>query len=82
MHVRKAAVICNSCGTKVEIDPDIKHVIISLFAEPGDPLAGWLAVEGGRHLCPTCAAPYLAKKREMETELRRLSGARTVEFDI
>lgn len=82
MHIRKAAVICDRCGTKVEVDPNVKHVIISSFMEPGDPLAGWLHVDGGRHLCPTCASPYLEKKREMESELRRLSGGRTVEFDI
>ncbi len=82
MHIRKAAVICDRCGAKVEVDPDVKHVIIGPFMEPGEPLAGWLAVEGGRHLCPACAGPYLAKKHEMEAELRRLSGGRTIEFDI
>lgn len=82
MHIRKAAIVCDRCGAKVEVDPDAKHIIISSFMEPGTPLAGWLAVDGERHLCPTCATPYLEKKREMEAELRRLSGGRSVEFDI
>ncbi|MEY8436551.1 hypothetical protein AAK967_02240 [Atopobiaceae bacterium 24-176] len=38
------------------------------------PAEGWLGVGPDRHLCPGCAATYLAKKRDMERELRRLSG--------
>ena len=82
MHVRKAAIVCDKCGSKVEVDPTKDRIIISSFMEPGDPLTGWLDLGSNRHLCPTCAGPYLAKKREMEAELRRLSGGRTIEFDI
>ena len=82
MHVRKAALVCNSCGAKVEVDPTRDRIIISPFARPDDPLTGWLDLGGDRHLCPTCAKPYLEKRREMEEELRRLSGTSTIEFEI
>lgn len=46
------------------------------------PAEGWLALGDDRHLCPDCAANYLRKKWNMERDLMRLAGARTVEVEI
>ena len=35
-----------------------------------------------RDLCPNCTESHLAKKREMERELKRLAGIETIEVDL
>ena len=82
MYVCKAAIICNKCGAKTET----KSIGYDPFTPAGndDSLknAGWISPQRGIHLCPDCAVPYNEKKKEMEEELRRLSGVKTIEFEI
>lgn len=80
-HIRKAALLCDVCGETIEIDPDIEHPFASSFVHRESAWRDWIQAEGN-HLCGKCAAPYLAKKREAEAELKRLAGIKTVEFDV
>ena len=82
MYICKAAVICNKCGAKAETKSLGRDPFASAFDDNPLREAGWISTGVDVHLCPDCAAPYNAKKKEMEEELRRLSGVRTIEFDI
>ena len=72
-YVAKAAIFCDRCGSRVDLDPIVTD---------GTPISGWLKVDESHHLCPGCAAAYKAKKAEMERELRELAGIREIRFEL
>ncbi len=81
-HIRKSALICNKCGTKLEIDPDVKDPFFSFTTQLESSWCDWMKVSEDHHLCPECAKEYNAKKAEMEQELKKVAGIKTIEFDI
>lgn len=81
-HIRKAALICNRCGERVDIDPSVDKPFFSSFTKEGAAWGRWMEVQADHHLCPACAAAYRERKAEMEAELKRLAGIETVTFDV
>lgn len=81
-YIRKAFLKCDRCGAVREVrGTDVSYSSLRDLDE-GAFDDGREKVGADRHLCPSCAGPYLSKKREMEAELKRLSGIETVEVDI
>ena len=73
-YIVKAALFCDKCGKKVDVRPSEKAPMLGPLATRGSELEGWIDTEGNHHLCPDCAEAYLAKKAEMESELKKLAG--------
>lgn len=80
--IRKTFLRCDVCKKTVEAPEDIETLGIRPFDSEHASLDGWIETQPRHHLCPTCARPYLAKKDEMERELKRLAGIETIEVDI
>lgn len=81
-HIRKAALVCNKCGERLDIDPNIEQPFVSSFMQRKSTWIDWLEVANNHHLCPACAKVYNACKAEMEAELKRLAGIKTIAFEI
>lgn len=73
---------CNSCGKTVELAADLEKLGFGGIAARNAGLGDWVDAGGNHHLCPDCSKPYLAKKAEMERELKALAGFETVEVDL
>lgn len=80
-HIRKAAILCDRCGARIDIDPDVASPFSSSILHRESAWRDWIEVENGRHLCPECAGHYREVKRRMERELREAAGVRTIDFD-
>ena len=78
--VRKLLVVCDKCGSHVEVPEDSQDSSHVSDREPA--VLGWLEIDGDHHLCPACAAAYIKRRREMERELKELAGIRTYEVSI
>lgn len=78
--VRKLLVVCDKCGSHVEVSEDSQDSSHVSDREPA--VLGWLEIDGDHHLCPACAAAYIKRRREMERELKELAGIRTYEVSI
>lgn len=81
-YVVKAALFCDKCGKRVDVEPGEKAPSLVPMATKGTDLEGWLDIKENHHLCPECASAYLARKAEMEKELKELAGIREVSFDL
>lgn len=83
-YIRKDFIKCDRCGEAREVrHEDVPESMAMRWrSDRSAEGEGWAEVGPGRHLCPRCAAPYLAKKREMEAELRRLSGASSLTVEL
>ena len=78
--IKKTMLRCDRCGKVVEAPESVASLGLPPFPEGG--LAGWIQTDGDHHLCADCARPYLAKKSEMERELKHLAGIETIEIDL
>ena len=79
-YIAKAAIFCDKCGKRVDLDPEFGlPMTFSPISTDCAPIAGWMKVDASHHLCPGCADAYSAKKAEMERELRELAGIRVLE---
>lgn len=82
-YIVKAAIFCDKCGKRVDLDPEFRlPMAFSPITTDCTPIAGWMKVDDSHHLCPDCAGAYNAKKAEMERELRDLAGIREIKFDL
>lgn len=81
-HIRKAALVCDKCGARIDIDPAVDNPFFSRFLYEDASWKDWMEVADGHHLCPACAKAYRERKAEMEAELKRLAGIDTIEFDV
>ena len=81
-HIRKAALICDKCGERLDIDPTVDDPFFSRTVQLESPWRSWMEVTRGHHLCPACAKAYVERKAEMDTELKRLAGIDSIEFDL
>lgn len=73
---------CDSCGKTEEIDFGAGRLGLVGTAARGRVVDGWIDAGNDHHLCSACAKPYLAKKEEMERELKRLAGYDAAEMDL
>lgn len=81
-HIRKAALICDKCGERIDIDPSVEKPFFSSFTKEGTEWEKWMEAYSDHHLCPACAKAYRDRKAEMDAELKKLAGIETVSFDI
>lgn len=81
-HIRKAVLVCDKCGERLDIDPAVDDPFFSRMLQSESAWSEWAEVSKGHHLCPNCAKAYAARKAEMDAELRRLAGIGTIEFDL
>lgn len=82
-YVAKAAIFCDRCGSRVDLDPKFMLPMTFSPIEPdGTPISGWLNVDESHHLCPGCAAAYKAKKAETDRELREFAVVRGIRFEL
>lgn len=81
-HIRKAALICDKCGERLDIDPAVDDPFFSRTVQLESPWRRWMEVSRGHHLCPACAKVYADRKAEMDAELKRLAGIDSIEFDL
>lgn len=82
MIIKRTLIRCDACKRTVEAPDDIETLGIRPHVPGFEHLDGWITTQGTHHLCPSCARPYLAKKAEMERELKRLAGIETLELDL
>lgn len=78
-HVRKAALVCDRCGARVDIDPAIDAPFSRM--ERGRGYDGWCEARG-RVLCPECAEGWRAVVAENDRRERDYLGIEAVEFDL
>lgn len=78
-YIVKKFLRCDRCGKAVETKRDIDRLGLPSSIELERDLEGWISTDRDHHLCPECARPYLAKRDEMERELKRLAGIETIE---
>lgn len=81
-HIRKAILICDKCGARLEIDPAVSDPFFSGIAQRDTPWREWLRIGGKHDLCPDCAGAYTDKQAEYERELKKLAGIKTIELDL
>ena len=81
-HIRKAALVCDKCGERMDIDPSVDNPFFSHFTQAESAWRDWMEVVPGHHLCPACAKAYNDCKAEMDAKLRRIAGVKTIEFDV
>ena len=81
--VRKAALFCDGCSIRVDLDPDrAAHLKFGTMALRGTDLEGWREAKPGKHLCPSCAEEYAEVEREFQQRLDRMLGSEPVRFDL
>ena len=79
--IKKQFVICDKCGASQEINFTMEDPF-GIAAMPDPKRDGWLAVDRGHHLCPSCAAVYKKRQAECDRELKELAGIKTISFDV
>ena len=80
-HIRKAALVCDKCGERLDIDPEVIDPFFSSILLRDSAWRDWSKV-AGRHLCPTCSAEYREVKAECDRMMKEASGARTIECEL
>ena len=81
-YINKTFLKCDRCGEAREVAFEERSTSRKWMACRSAEDEGWCETSQNHHLCPRCAAPYLAKKRELETELERLSGEISVQVTL
>lgn len=82
-YVAKAALFCDRCGARVDLDLDLlMPLTFTPVSTSGTPFSGWAQIEDSHHLCPSCAKEHNAKKAEMERELKEFAGIHEIRFDL
>lgn len=76
-YIRKALLICDTCGLEQNIKPDHEDPFYSSFHLEECGITDWLKVEEN-HLCPSCAKVYKDKRDEMQRELDKLAGIKRI----
>lgn len=80
-HIRRACLVCDQCGERIDIDPSIEDPFLSATMKRDNPWTDWIHVRG-RHLCPGCAERYREVEAEAERMLDEAAGIKKIEFDI
>lgn len=81
-YIVKAALFCDKCGKRVNVEPDTRPPILDPTATRDTSLEGWINVGREHHRCSECAPVYLTRKAEMEKELKQLAGVKEITFDL
>lgn len=77
MYIRKAALICDKCGQRQDIDLPLGSPFLNSLTQVQSNYKDWLKVENN-HLCPDCAKVYTQAKTDMEAKLKELAGIITL----
>lgn len=80
-YLAKAALFCDHCKAKVECAPEAEPTL-GFDLREDSPLKGWINVGLSHHLCANCAKAYLAKRSELERELKEEYLNDTNEFTL
>lgn len=69
-HIRNAKLVCDACGSEIEIDPSIDTPFGSSLTVRESNYSGWCEVKG-KHLCDSCYREYLAMRAEQEEAIAK-----------
>ena len=80
--LRKAALFCDGCGTRLDLDPDIAANLRFGGVCASDEVAGWRELSSGEHLCPKCNREYSEKEKEFANQLAGMVGRHGITFEL